>query len=83
MFQCIQCGLCCRKIDKVPELNDFHNGNGICKYLNNNKCSIYETRPDICNVEIMYQKEYYKYMSKKEFYEENYKVCQLLIKGGL
>ena len=38
-FKCEQCGACCR----------YHK----CKYLVNNLCSIYETRPDRCRVEKM------------------------------
>ena len=48
MFSCDKCGLCCRNIDKIPELKAFHNGDGICKFLINNKCSIYSLRPKIC-----------------------------------
>ena len=51
MFLCDKCGLCCRNIDKVPQLKEFHNGDGICKFLTNNKCSIYESRPLICNID--------------------------------
>ena len=47
MFECNQCGLCCRNIDKIPQLKDFHNGNGICKYLHDNKCSIYDNSVNV------------------------------------
>jgi len=33
-------------------MKDYHNGDGVCKYLNSDsQCSIYETRPDICRVD--------------------------------
>lgn len=28
MFKCSKCGLCCRNIDKVPQLKEFDDGNG-------------------------------------------------------
>ena len=63
MFECNQCGLCCRNIDKIPQLKDFHNGNGICKYLHDNKCSIYDK----------YFKNQY---TRVEFYDLNKMVCE-------
>ncbi|MCI8645668.1 MAG: YkgJ family cysteine cluster protein [Firmicutes bacterium] len=60
MFICTKCGLCCRNIDKIPKLAGFHIGDGVCIYLSeDNLCNIYSTRPDICNVEKMYNL-YYK-----------------------
>lgn len=57
MFICTKCGICCKNIDKVPELADFDLGNGTCKYLTkDNTCAIYLSRPDICSVEKMYEK---------------------------
>lgn len=81
MFQCSQCGLCCQHIDLVPELAKFHNGNGICIHLKDNICSIYTTRPDICRVDVMYEKEYSKYYSLDEFYKINEEVCKQLKKN--
>ncbi len=80
MFPCSGCGLCCQNISTINELKDFDLGNGICKHFNisNNACSIYETRPDICRVDKMFDIEYYKYFSKENFYIENAKVCNKL-----
>ena len=51
MFICTRCGMCCRNIDKVPELINFHGGDGVCIHLtDDNLCEIYVDRPDICNV---------------------------------
>lgn len=42
MFNCNKCGLCCKNIDKIPELKEFNLGNGVCKHLTNeNLCNIY------------------------------------------
>ena len=54
-FKCDQCGICCRNIGEIEELSNFHNGDGICKYLlPNNLCSIYSERPIWCNVDLYY-----------------------------
>lgn len=82
MFECLKCGICCRNIDKIPELSEFHNGDGVCIYLNrNNLCSIYENRPDICNVEKMYQLKYKDIMSWDEYEKMNMEGCRILQKS--
>lgn len=58
-FPCNGCGACCRRIDlKVFEANGidfpFEVNNGRCEKLTeDNKCSVYESRPDICNIDKM------------------------------
>ena len=79
MFVCTQCGLCCKNIDKVPDLKDFDLGNGVCKYLNEyNLCTIYESRPDICNVEKMYELKFKDIMSREEYEFLNNEGCRIL-----
>ena len=78
MFSCDKCGLCCRNIDKIPELKAFHNGDGICKFLINNKCSIYNRRPLICNVDRVYEKFFRTSYTLEGFYKLNYQVCMML-----
>lgn len=79
-FPCSGCGLCCKNIQKVEELKDFDLGNGICKYLDliSNDCTIYDSRPDICSIDKMFEKEYKTYFEKKEFYILNANVCNQL-----
>lgn len=62
-FPCTGCGCCCKRIDKVIEnletLDDiskeilhfpYNHTNGICEKLDkDNKCSIYDDRPIVCN----------------------------------
>lgn len=84
MFHCDQCGLCCRHIDKVPELKAFHNGDGVCKYLTeDNRCSIYPVRPTICNVDLMYEKVYRHAMTREEFDDLNTASCNMLKAGKI
>ncbi len=80
MFPCTSCGLCCQNITQIEELKDFDLGDGICKYFDKviNNCKIYDTRPDICRVDLMFEKEYYKYYSKEDFYKLNAQVCNKL-----
>lgn len=61
-FKCDGCGLCCKAIN--------------CKHLTeDNKCSIYDTRPDICNVDKGYDMYFKDKMSKLVWYALNYKAC--------
>jgi Fe-S-cluster containining protein len=80
VFPCSSCGICCQNISLVKELKDFDLGDGSCKHYNtiDLKCNIYETRPNICRVEKMFDIEYFKYFSKNEFYILNAKVCNEL-----
>lgn len=79
MFVCTKCGLCCRNIGEIPELADFHTGDGVCIHLSDdNLCDIYSTRPDICNVDKMYELYYNKIMSKAEYEKINLDGCKAL-----
>lgn len=77
-FPCNQCGECCRHIDQIPQLATFDLGNGICRYLQGNLCSIYEIRPEICRVDIMYERYFKMLYTREEFYQMNIRGCQKL-----
>lgn len=49
-------------------------------YIEGKGCSVYNERPDICNIDKMYEK-YYRYtgMSLKEYYSFNAAGCNILI----
>lgn len=75
-FPCSRCGICCRHIDRVPQLAEFDTGNGRCRYLqDNNLCAIYEDRPDICRVDRMYDICFHEYMSREEYIRRNLEAC--------
>jgi len=81
MFPCTGCGLCCQNISTVVELKKFDLGNGVCKFYDKitNRCQIYDARPEVCRVDKMYEVKYKKYfITKKDFYIENAKVCNSL-----
>lgn len=79
-FACTKCGLCCQNIAHIKELRDFDRGDGVCKHLNlkTKECEIYAARPEICRVELMFEKYFYEKYSKKEFYALNAKACNLM-----
>ena len=76
-FPCIVCGLCCANAKRVPQLQSLITDNGLCRYYDadTKKCKIYRQRPDICNVDKMYEMAFSKIMSRKAFYLANLKVC--------
>lgn len=53
-------------------------GNGVCKHLKGNICDIYDRRPDVCRVDVMYEKYFSAVYSRKEFYRLNELVCEEL-----
>ncbi|WP_064093130.1 YkgJ family cysteine cluster protein [Rossellomorea aquimaris] len=77
-FPCNSCGLCCQNIGHIEELKSYDLGNGTCKYLIDQKCSIYESRPLICRIEEMYEKVFFKQFTKEEYYLANLKACKKL-----
>jgi Fe-S-cluster containining protein len=64
-FNCNGCGKCCKAI-KCPLLTE------------DNKCSIYDTRPLLCNVEKGYDVLFKDKMTRVEFYKLNEAVCKKL-----
>lgn len=43
-----------------------------------NLCKIYDKRPDICRVDEMFEKVFYKFMSKEEYLNLNILSCEKL-----
>lgn len=68
MFFCDKCGACCRHLDLSPLYAELDRGDGVCKFLDNNLCSIYDSRPLLCRVDDMYQ-AYFKNMMSRDDYE--------------
>ena len=78
MFKCDKCGLCCKSLAGNQVYAELDRGDGTCKYLKNNLCSIYTNRPLLCCIDEAYERIFKNYMSKKDYYHENYKICKLL-----
>ena len=63
-FKCDKCGLCCRLAGGIAALAAFDRGDGVCIHLTDgNTCDIYDSRPEICNVERMFR-HFEPYMSR-------------------
>lgn len=80
MFICDCCGCCCRNLDKSELYLELDRGDGICKYLDGNLCSIYENRPLLCRVDECYDLFFHEYMTREEYYQLNITECQKLKK---
>ncbi len=80
MFPCSGCGLCCQNISNIQELKHYDLGNGMCKYfdMSSNECMIYNNRPEICQIDKMYEIKYRTSYKKQEFYALNAQVCNTL-----
>lgn len=57
---------------------DLDRGDGVCKYLVNNLCSIYQNRPIKCRIDESYELYFRKIYSLEEFYEINKTICNKL-----
>ena len=76
MFQCDRCGECCRHLDLSPLYAELDRGDGVCRYLDGNLCSIYETRPVLCRVDACYHLYFQSALSLEAYYRYNQEVCQ-------
>lgn len=79
-FKCTKCGLCCRNIQYIPELKNYDMGNGICRFLDvrSDLCTIYDSRPAVCNIAVSYQLFFSESMSEEEYLKINYEGCKWL-----
>lgn len=80
MFICLKCGECCRAVKDSEITKHLDRGDGICAHFcdNSNICTIYDSRPLICRVCEGYDVFFSKNMTRQEFYEINYKICEYL-----
>ncbi len=78
MFVCDICGCCCRHLNLSKEYAFLDRGDGVCRYLSGNLCSIYELRPLLCRVDESYQAFFYAVMSRQEYDRLNTEECEQL-----
>lgn len=91
-FNCTGCGECCKQIGKtlvaqhtlipwmravVREFPYKAKENGHCEMLVDDKCSVYEDRPLLCNIDKMADDTTMP-LSKFEWYKMNYEGCGIL-----
>lgn len=82
-FPCEKCGMCCRNLNLYEPAKFLDRGDGVCKYLDEQThlCSIYDSRPDFCDTNMYYEKEYKNKMSWDEFVELCRSGCKELQKN--
>lgn len=71
-FPCTACGLCCRYVKGYLDARP----DGSCVNLVDNKCRIYETRPEICRVDVMLDKT----TNREKAYKDTVLMCNTLQK---
>ncbi len=83
MFKCDKCGICCKNLHLSLLYGELDSGDGICRFLNDNLCSIYENRPLLCRIDESYDAFFSSIVSKDEYYRLNYKACNNLKNEGV
>lgn len=81
-FPCNQCGACCRLVSLAPETQFLDRGDGACRHYDDQTrlCTIYDTRPLVCQVDKQYRLNYQQQYSWQAFIEVNRIACQQLEK---
>lgn len=76
MFKCNKCGCCCRHLGKSELYKELDRGDGTCKYLQGNLCTIYTERPLLCRIDECYEKFFKDQMTLEQYYKVNYEMCK-------
>ena len=77
-FPCVACGACCRRIWWVGQEELEAHGlsvkeDGSCtNLLGDNSCAIYDSRPDICRVDVAVKESG---EDEIEYYRKNIEIC--------
>lgn len=76
-FPCNQCGWCCQNLDKNKVYAALDRGDGTCKWfdIENKSCTVYESRPTICNIDAMHE-FYSSEIDYDEYIALNISVCK-------
>ena len=89
MFQCRKCGKCCTLFRLFPEDSEWRlkldSGDGTCRYFDRQSrlCSIYDTRPLICNNARFYDECLKDSMSREEFDSFLNEYCEKIRNGEI
>lgn len=76
-FLCNQCGACCRLVSLAKETQFLDRGDGACRHFDDQTrlCTIYDTRPSICQIDKQYLLNYQHQFSWREFIDVNRIAC--------
>ncbi|MBA0431076.1 YkgJ family cysteine cluster protein [Stenotrophomonas maltophilia] len=79
-FPCSGCGLCCQQVHVAEQTRYLDRGDGVCRHYceEQRRCGIYEDRPDICRVDLQFQRHYAATVSWDAFVEINVQACRFL-----
>ena len=55
---------------------ELDRGDGTCKYLQGNLCTIYTERPLLCRIDECYEKFFKDQMTLEQYYKVNYEMCK-------
>ncbi len=70
-------------VKEIAEFPHQTNEAGVCEHLQeDHKCGIYETRPDICKVDVTWEKHHKGSISKENYFMSTAMVCNALILSG-
>ena len=64
--------------DQQADNSELDRGDGVCRYLVGNLCSIYPSRPLLCRIDESYDYFFKDSMTREEFYRANLQVCSKL-----
>lgn len=81
-FPCTSCGACCKSVLLSELTAALDRGDGTCRYFDDalSICTIYDDRPDICNIQLTYEQYYKHNISWPKFVELNLIACEDLLK---
>lgn len=79
-FICTRCGLCCRNVRQHEWYRDLDRGDGACRHFADatNLCTIYESRPDACRIDVMYDRHFAPHVPRAAFDAANHAACRAL-----
>ena len=79
-FPCIKCGACCRQVSNHTIYQYLDRGDGCCQHFEEltNECKVYDERPDICRIDLIYKRQFSQDMSLNEYYQLNSLGCAQL-----
>jgi Fe-S-cluster containining protein len=80
-FPCTRCGACCKSVHLSPATAWLGGADGVCRHLDEHSltCTIYERRPDVCNVKVMFKRHYESTVTWTAFVVANQRACVELV----
>ncbi|QQP87508.1 YkgJ family cysteine cluster protein [Skermanella sp. TT6] len=79
-FACSSCGHCCRQLQRHALYRELDRGDGICRHFSesSNLCTIYESRPDLCRIDQMYEALFAAHMTRSDYHAATHAACLAL-----